>query len=111
EIAASAPEGAALVGYSLGGRLALHGVLSEPDRYGALILVGANAGIEDADARAARREADEQLAAWIETQPIEAVVERWERQPVFASQPERLVDEQRPGRLSHDPKQLATLLR
>ena len=31
--------------------------------------------------------------------------------PVFASQPERLVSEQRPGRLSHDPGELATLLR
>jgi pimeloyl-ACP methyl ester carboxylesterase len=39
------------------------------------------------------------------------VVERWERQPVFATQSPELVAAQRPGRLSHDPAELARLLR
>jgi 2-succinyl-6-hydroxy-2,4-cyclohexadiene-1-carboxylate synthase len=111
EIAAAAPRGAALVGYSLGGRLALRAALHAPDRYGAVILVGATAGIEDVADAAVRREADEQLAAWIERQPIEAVVERWERQPVFSTQSKQLVAGQRPGRLSHEPRELASLLR
>lgn len=111
EIAEATPQGAALVGYSLGGRLALRAALHAPDRYGALILVGATAGIEDVADAAARREADEQLAEWIERQPIEAVVEHWERQPVFSTQSKQLVAEQRPGRLTHDPRELAALLR
>jgi 2-succinyl-6-hydroxy-2,4-cyclohexadiene-1-carboxylate synthase len=111
EIAAAASPGAALIGYSLGGRLALRAALRDPGRYGALILVGATAGIEDSAERSARREADERLAAWIEQQPIEAVVERWECQPVFSTQSRELVQAQRPSRMSHDPGELAELLR
>jgi len=102
---------AALVGYSMGGRLALHAALSAPERFSVLVLVGASAGIDDRAARADRRRADEQLAAWIERAPIARVVERWERLPVFAGQAEQLVAEQRPGRLAHDPRRLARLLR
>ena len=102
------PAAAALVGYSMGGRLALHAALAEPGRWRALALVGVSAGVDDPGAR---RAADEELAAWIERSPIEQVVERWERQPVFATQPPELVAAQRPGRLSHDPARLARLLR
>lgn len=108
EIRAAAPPGSIVAGYSMGGRLALHAALAEPGRWRALVLVGVSAGVED---RAARRCADEELAAWIERQPIEAVVERWERLPIFSTQPEPLRAAQRPGRLSHDPTQLAQLLR
>jgi len=104
-------EGAALCGYSMGGRLALHAALREPARYSALITVGAGAGIEDPGERAARAEADAKLAAWMETAPIEEIVAVWERQPIFADQAESLVEAQRAGRLSHDPRSLAKLLR
>lgn len=104
----SAPEGAVVVGYSMGGRLALHAALAQPGRWRALVLVGVSAGGPDP---AARRTADEELAAWIERSPIEEVVGRWEAQPLFATQPPELVAAQRPGRLSHDPKHLASLLR
>jgi 2-succinyl-6-hydroxy-2,4-cyclohexadiene-1-carboxylate synthase len=108
---AAAGEGAVLCGYSLGGRLCLHAALASPARYRALVLVGASAGIDDPVARSSRRADDERLAAWIETQPIDQIVVLWERQPVFADQSEVLVDAQRPGRLSHDPADLARLLR
>jgi 2-succinyl-6-hydroxy-2,4-cyclohexadiene-1-carboxylate synthase len=119
EIAAAAsPEHAStpdvspvLVGYSLGGRLALRAVLREPGRYAGLVTVSTTAGIDDPPARTARAEADERLAAWIEASPMEDVVGVWERQPLFADQAEGLVEQQRPGRLSHDPASLALLLR
>jgi 2-succinyl-6-hydroxy-2,4-cyclohexadiene-1-carboxylate synthase len=104
-------EGAVLCGYSLGGRLALHAALREPGRYASLVTVGSSAGIEAPAARAACAEADERLAAWMETQSIEQIVEVWERQPLFADQPEALVEAQRPGRLAQDPRRLALLLR
>ena len=100
--------GAVPVGYSMGGRILLHAALAQPDRWPALVLVGVNAGIEDPEAR---RGADEDLAAWIENHTIEEVVERWEAQPVFATQSLELVEAQRPGRLSHKPAELAELLR
>ena len=43
--------------------------------------------------------------------PIEEIVAVWERQPLFADQSDALVEAQRPGRLSHDPRSLALLLR
>jgi 2-succinyl-6-hydroxy-2,4-cyclohexadiene-1-carboxylate synthase len=100
-----------LVGYSLGGRLALRAALRSPSSFTAVVLVGATAGIEEGPMRVQRAEADEKLASWIEAMPIEDIVALWERQPLFADQSETLVEEQRPGRLSHDPRSLALLLR
>jgi 2-succinyl-6-hydroxy-2,4-cyclohexadiene-1-carboxylate synthase len=100
--------GAVPVGYSMGGRIVLHTALAEPARWPALVLVGVSAGVDDPTAR---RAADDELAAWIETHSIEEVVERWEAQPVFASQPAALVEAQRGGRLSHSPADLAATLR
>ena len=110
EIAAAGAQ-ALLVGYSLGGRLALRGALRDPSRYAGLVTVGVMAGIEDQAERSARAEADERLASWIEAAPIEDVVAIWERQPLFADQSEPLVEQQRPGRLAQDPAALARLLR
>jgi 2-succinyl-6-hydroxy-2,4-cyclohexadiene-1-carboxylate synthase len=107
----AAPARSVLVGYSLGGRLALHAALASPERYGAVVLLGASAGISDDTQRRARAQADEELAAWIETHTIDEVVEHWESNPVFATQPDALVADQREGRLRHDPAALAELLR
>ena len=100
-----------LVGYSLGGRLALRAALRSPASFSAVVVVGATAGIEEGPMRVQRAEADEKLASWIEVMPIEDIVALWERQPLFADQSETLVEEQRPGRLSQDPRSLALLLR
>jgi 2-succinyl-6-hydroxy-2,4-cyclohexadiene-1-carboxylate synthase len=111
EIASRVDDGDAVVGYSMGGRLALRAALRRPARFGALVLVGASPGIEDEGERLARKRADEELADWIEQHTIEEFTERWEAQPVFATQPSELVEAQRPGRLSHEPRRLAQLLR
>jgi 2-succinyl-6-hydroxy-2,4-cyclohexadiene-1-carboxylate synthase len=108
---ARAGAGGMLVGYSLGGRLALRAALRSPKSFTAVVLVGSTAGIDEGPLRAARAEADERLAAWIEAAPIEDVVGLWERQPLFADQSDALVEAQRPGRLSQDPRSLALLLR
>ncbi len=103
--------GAVLVGYSLGGRLALRAALRSPESFSGVVLVGTTAGIEEAPLRAARAEADERLASWIEAASMEDIVTLWERQPLFADQSDALVEAQRPGRLSQDQRSLALLLR
>jgi 2-succinyl-6-hydroxy-2,4-cyclohexadiene-1-carboxylate synthase len=111
EIASRVDDGDAIVGYSMGGRLALRAALRRPPKFGALVLVGASPGIEDAQERRERKRADEELADWIAQHSIEDFAERWEAQPIFATQPPELVDAQRAGRLSYDPRKLAQLLR
>ena len=97
------------VGYSMGGRIALH---ARARRAGPL--AGARARGRERRASTIRRRAarpTRSSPAWIESSTIEEVVARWEAQPVFATQPPELVAAQRAGRLSHDPGELARLLR
>lgn len=75
------------VGYSLGGRVALQLALDRPDLVERLVLVSASAGIEDDDDRAARKEADEALAAALEAEGLDAFLEEWLAQPLFATLP------------------------
>ena len=109
--AAGEPAPSVLVGYSLGGRLALRAALRSPQSFAAVVVLGATAGIEEGPMRAQRVEADEKLASWMEAMPIEDIVGLWERQPLFADQSEPLVEAQRPGRMAQDPRSLALLLR
>jgi 2-succinyl-6-hydroxy-2,4-cyclohexadiene-1-carboxylate synthase len=108
---AAAGEGSVLAGYSLGGRLALRAALRDPSRYAGVVTIGATAGIDDPVLRTTRAEADERLASWMEAATIEDIVAIWERQPLFADQPETLIEGQRPGRLAQAPADLARVLR
>lgn len=72
------------LGYSMGGRLCLHLALSRPDRVQRLVLLGATPGIEAPAERAARAAADARLADRIEAIGVEAFVDEWLRQPLFA---------------------------
>jgi 2-succinyl-6-hydroxy-2,4-cyclohexadiene-1-carboxylate synthase len=84
------------VGYSMGGRLALHVALAEPAVVTRLVVVSTTAGIGDKGDRAARHAADAALAAEIERDGIEAFVAAWLRGPMWATlAPERAGREQR----------------
>jgi 2-succinyl-6-hydroxy-2,4-cyclohexadiene-1-carboxylate synthase len=101
-----------LVGYSMGGRLALYYALHHPVR--SLMLESASPGLADADERAARKAADDVLADEIERDGVAAFVERWEALPLFASQarlPETVREAQRAIRLANRPHGLANSLR
>jgi len=75
-----------VLGYSMGGRLALQLALAHGERIGRLVLESASAGLATAAARARRRRADAGLAAAIERDGIVAFVQRWEALPLFRSQ-------------------------
>jgi len=75
---------AVLLGYSMGGRIALYTAFSGFFR--ALILESASPGLEDPAEREQRRFSDEALAASIELDGIQAFIERWEKLPLFTSQ-------------------------
>jgi 2-succinyl-6-hydroxy-2,4-cyclohexadiene-1-carboxylate synthase len=75
---------AVYVGYSMGGRLALHAALARPELVEGLVLVGATAGIDDPSARARRRAQDERRAAHLEDVGVERFVDEWLAGPLFA---------------------------
>lgn len=79
------PGPAAVAGYSLGGRLALHLAVQHPQRVFAAILLSASPGLADEAALASRREHDELLAARLEREGHGPFLEDWYRQPLFAA--------------------------
>lgn len=111
DIAAVAPDRFVLVGYSMGGRVALRVALAHPERVEALVLVGATPGIADPVEREARAAEDEELAAWIEQASIEAFAERWGRNPLFKGQAPEVAEAARADRLRNQPSGLAAALR
>lgn len=103
-----------VVGYSMGARLALQLVIDHPAVVRSLVLESPAAGIPDPGERARRRAADERLADRLEEQGLEAFVDAWESQPLFASQAGLSVETRqrlRAERLMHDPRGLAASLR
>lgn len=79
--------GTLLVGYSLGGRLALHAALQRPELYRALVLVSAHYGLKEEKERLERRKNDEIWADKIENMGWEQLVSDWNRQPPFLGDP------------------------
>jgi 2-succinyl-6-hydroxy-2,4-cyclohexadiene-1-carboxylate synthase len=107
-------ERAHLLGYSMGGRIALALAVAHPDRIASAVLIGASAGLSDPGERAERRRADEALARSIELDGVAPFVERWMALPLFATQtrlPAAIRDAARAQRLSNVARGLAGSLR
>jgi 2-succinyl-6-hydroxy-2,4-cyclohexadiene-1-carboxylate synthase len=107
------PSGEAiLLGYSMGGRIALYSAFSGYFR--ALILESASPGIADPTEREPRCISDMALADHIERDGIEAFVNYWQQLPLFASQHTLPADKRaalRRQRLQNNPQGLANSLR
>lgn len=78
-------ERTALLGYSMGGRIALRFALRHPERITALIVESSSVGLRD-DERPARIAADGALATRLETDGLEAFVDHWQSMPLWESQ-------------------------
>ncbi len=74
---------ATLVGYSMGGRLALSAALSAPRRCAGVVIIAASPGLQDADARAARARLDDARAEELVQLGLARFVEAWYDQPLF----------------------------
>ncbi|MBN2414061.1 2-succinyl-6-hydroxy-2,4-cyclohexadiene-1-carboxylate synthase [candidate division KSB1 bacterium] len=101
-----------IVGYSMGGRLALYLVLTYPERFTHLVMESAGPGIIDLFERENRQRHDEIVAEKMQADDFESFVLKWYYQPIFRS----LI--LHPNfqnllylRLGNDPAELAKVLR
>lgn len=101
-----------LIGYSMGGRLALYLTIHFPQYFHKTVLESASAGLRTDAERSDRLVKDQQLAAKLESGDFRQFLENWYQQPIFASLrshpdfPELLEQ-----RLNNSPSQLAKSLR
>ena len=87
-----------VLGYSMGGRVALTWMVTDPGRIRRLVTIGATAGITDTSRRAERRDADEERARRVERDGVDGFVEWWLGLPMFAGLPDwARFDEERRG--------------
>ena len=103
-----------LVGYSLGGRLAIGLLVRHPELFASATLVSAQPGLTTERERIERQAADEHWCEILEQQGLVAFVDAWEKLPLFATQgglPKEVLEAQRRERLSHDPEGLVRSLR
>lgn len=92
-----------LLGYSLGGRLALHACLSRPDLWKSAIVVGADPGLESEEEKKLQLDRDRDWAERLKREPLEKLVNEWDAQSVFCgigNQAPRNLGEMNPDRLS-----------
>lgn len=97
------------VGYSMGGRTALHAALAHPDAVRGLVLIGATPGLTDAGERADRRRADAELADRLLELGLPAFLDSWLALPLFAGLSE--AQAARAERLTNRSEGLAASLR
>ena len=103
-----------LLGYSMGGRIALSYATRYKEQIVKLLLESASPGLKIEEERMARIVSDEALAQFIEEKGIEAFVDKWENIPLFATQKLLPFETQQAihiERLSQSPTGLANSLR
>lgn len=103
-----------VLGYSMGGRLALMLACRFPNRIPSLILESSSPGLQTEQERNERRQADERLANFIERQGIEEFIHYWENIPLFQTQKRVRLEKRkslRSNRLKNQTHGLANSLR
>jgi 2-succinyl-6-hydroxy-2,4-cyclohexadiene-1-carboxylate synthase len=74
-----------LCGYSMGGRVALSFAVSKPNIIKGLILESSSGGIKNKNEREKRKISDEELASFINNNPIEDFATKWLDQEIFGT--------------------------
>ena len=98
-----------VVGYSMGGRLAVHLAVRHPERVRRLVVVSGSPGLRTARERAERRALDADRAAEIAAD-FSDFLDRWTRMPLFAHLPDALRQRLEAERAAQDPAELGRSL-
>ena len=75
------------IGYSMGGRFALHAALAPASPIDRLVLIGTTGGLTDPTERSARRRLDDDRATHLERIGVQSFVDEWLDAPLFATLP------------------------
>ena len=97
--------GRALLGYSMGGRLALHALLEKNPPWQAAVIISAHPGLESQAERESRRAKDAEWASKALTGNWQQFLDDWNAQPVLGSG--TLRDPQTSGRLVMRRREIA----
>lgn len=103
-----------LLGYSMGGRLALYMTCHFPHRFTRTVLESASPGLQTADARKQRQAKDEAIARALETTPFPDFLTRWYNNSLFSSlkrHPKAYAAMLARRHNNNSPKELAAALR
>ena len=73
----TSPKNSVLLGYSMGGRLALHCLIDEPTRYRAAIILAAHPGLSGPHERSVRRDEDRNWAQKFRQEPWAELMDDW----------------------------------
>jgi len=79
-------EGSFLIGYSLGGRLALHALLAAPEKWSGAAILSAHPGLQSGEERKERLESDRRWAERFRSEPWEELMHAWNGQSVFTTE-------------------------
>ncbi len=83
DCAVQQPEKRILLGYSLGGRLALHALLQRPDLWLGAIIVSAHPGLDSPEEKKGRLQTDMQWSDKFADAPWDSLMDSWNALPVF----------------------------
>src|SRR5690606_6539540 len=93
-----------LVGYSLGGRIALHALRDSPDLWQAAVIISAHPGLVLEEDRVVRKKADQEWAKRFMHEDWDLLMKSWNSQPVFKNGSQPLLRHER----DFDRKKLAS---
>lgn len=99
------PSNTTLIGYSLGGRLAMQFASRYPERIERLIILSAHPGLDNGKEK--RLKTDESWVQLLKTEGMEKFLKKWYQQPLFSTLDPRLTQNREP----HDPQLLAKVLK
>lgn len=89
-----------LMGYSMGGRLALHAFIQDSSLWNSAIFLSTHPGLKSSEEKKLRFANDEKWAKRFQTEPWEPLMQDWNSQPVFKNsvlphRPESAFDRQK----------------
>lgn len=103
-----------VIGYSMGGRVALSFAMMYPDKVASLVLESASPGLESPHEQLSRQVSDELLAKKIEEDGVHSFIDYWQDIPLFDSQkklPQSVRENIREERLKQTTEGLTLSLR